>query len=551
MKRLAVAVAYVWIALGPIACSKVWLPDERSGLGLIDSRVRLIPVKIDSPATMFRPIPKTLERAIRVRLDPAEGGLFDLYYFVRMPATGKAAKTVLFCAGGPGEFIPTTVEGPLTDFLTTHGYNVVYYHPRGAGFSQISARNTADRFLKTSYVVDDIEAIRHDLIRLGFLGQTGKWDAVIGYSFGTVVAQYYAGAPVPSGATPASKLDRLILIGVQSRHRFQEPSDPFDDIRNKILEINRITLQNIFQRGIFSSLSPSEKDRIVEAVFGTNGIFKRAEDKFGSIGFVVRAYCEIKAELVSNNLNYDQEFFGAVRNLRNVGSLPEYGLPMVYGLLISDELRQNLVSHAPDCGQELSGSSDRVFNVVSIYEGLNMRFLSKWLANGRTNVKDAVRASAGEVHYASGNINKQLEKIGISNTEVIEPWDPARHKTNTPTMILNGSADTVSAGEAAEYIFLNALSGPRTLFNYPGVGHLYDLPGLPSSFQSMLPGTACVPSTPPKPIRDCLLYSFLEMNPAVFNDPNVNGILGVVSGADICYRDQTTSSTRTLAGTCP
>jgi alpha-beta hydrolase superfamily lysophospholipase len=470
-----------------------------------------------------------------------------------MPTTGKAAKTVLFCAGGPGEFIPTTVEGPFTDFLTSNGYNVVYYHPRGAGFSQISARNTADRFLKTSYVVDDIEAIRHDLIRQGFLGQTGKWDAVIGYSFGTVVAQYYAGAPVPPGAASARKLDRLILIGVQSRHGFQGPSDPFEDIRSKILEINRTILEYIFQRPIFGNLPNNEKNRIIEEAFGTNGIFKRAEEKFGSIGFVVRAYCEIKDELVSNNLNYSQRFFEALRNLRNVGWLPEYGLQQVYGLFIATELR-GFVSTAEDCGPDLSGSSDRVFNVVSIYDGLNMRFLSKWLANGRTDVKDAVRASGGEVHYASGGINKHLEKVGLSNTEVIEPWNPAQHKHDTSTLILKGSADTVSAGGAAEYTFLNALSGSRTFIEYPGVGHLYTMRNLPSNFQSSLPGAACVPSAPggsPKPLRDCLLYSFLEMSPAVFNDASVNTILGLVNGADICYRDQTTSNTRTVAGTCP
>jgi len=496
---------------------------------------------------MFQPIPKTLERMIRVPLTPGRREFFDLYYFVRMPSTGKAAKTVLFCAGGPGQFIPTTVEGPFTDFLTNNDYNVVYYHPRGAGFSQISPSNRDDRYLKTSYVVDDIEAIRHDLISQGFLGQTGKWDAVIGYSFGTVVAQYYAGTQVAPGTSPVPKLDRLILIGVDSRHGFKGPADPFDNIRSEILQTNRTTLEYLFQKPFFNFLSSQEKAQFPDTAFGINGIFKRAEEKFGRIGFVYSAYCEIKNELVSNNLDYSRAFFGALRDLRNDGWF-NVGLFTGPSFVIATGLKGLLPSTA-DCVPDLSGSSDRVFNVVSIYDGLNMKFLSKWLANGKTNVKDAVRASGGELHYASGSLNKQLEKVGISNTEVIEPWDPAQHKHDTPTMILNGSADTVSAGKAVEYIFLNALSGPRTFINYPGVGHSYASMGVLSSFPSTLPGAACVPGTS-KPLRDCLLYSFLEMSPAVFN-ATANGILGSVSGMDICYRDQTMPSTLTVAGSCP
>jgi pimeloyl-ACP methyl ester carboxylesterase len=477
-----------------------------------------------------------------------------------MPHSGKAAKTVLFCAGGPGRFIPTTVEGPFTDFLTENDYNVVYYHPRGAGFSQISPSNRDDRYLKTSYVVDDIDAIRHDLISQGFLGQTGKWDAVIGYSFGTVVAQYYAGTQVAPGAAPVPKLDRLILIGVESRHEFQGPTDPFDNMRNEILQTNQTTLATLFQKQAYNFLSTQEKNHFPDVVFGTNGIFKRAEEKFGRISFVVGAYCEIKNELVSNNLNYSRAFFRALQDFRNDGWLPRF---TSHSLVIAGELRGALPSTA-ECVPDLSGSSDRVFNVVSIYDGLNMRFLSKWLANGKTNVKDAVRASGGELHYASGSINKQLEKVGISNTEVIQPWDPAQHKHDTPTLILKGSADTVSAGRAAEYIFLNALSGPRTFINYPGAGHSYTAMGVLSSFPSTSSGTACVPGTssgPTKPLRDCLLYSFLKMSPAVFN-ATANGIgittpdgqsltLGAVSGIAICYRDQTLPSTLTVVGSCP
>ena len=230
MKRLTVTLSYGWIVVSLVAC-QVWLPDERSGLGVIDSK----------PNNLF--LGKTVETTISVSLDPSDPGnrTFDLYYFVRMPSSGKAPKTVVFCAGGPGVFIGPTTINLYTDFLINNGYNVVHYHPRGAGFSQIPAQNKYDRFLRTSYVVQDIEAIRKH-----FLGPTQKWDAVIGYSFGTVVAQYYAGEY-------KSNLERLILIGTQSRHAFQTLPDPFDQTTNEILNTNRITLTNIFQRTEFSN----------------------------------------------------------------------------------------------------------------------------------------------------------------------------------------------------------------------------------------------------------------------------------------------------------
>ena len=182
-----------------------------------------------------------------------------------------------------------------------------------------------------------------------------------------------------------------------------------------------------------------------------------------------------------------------------------------------------------------------------------MRFLSKWLANGKTNVRDAVIFSAGEVQYVKGGINKYVGKVGISNSETIEPWDPARYQHNITTMILKGTADTVTAGGAAEYIFINALSGFRTLIQYPGIGHLYILPPLPANFQSKLPGNpeACVPRQPiSRPIRDCLIYSFLELSPAAFNNSAVTRLLGG-QGIGICHRDPSFTQTRQVAGTCP
>jgi len=479
-----------------------------------------------------------------------------------MPTKSSATKTVLFIPGGPGRFTPGPfAEVTFADFLIDNGYNVVFYHTRGAGFSQIPASNRYDNFLKSSYVLKDIEAIRQDLIRQNILRKDGKWDAVIGYSYGTVVAQQYAG-------TYKNYVERLVLMGVLSRHGFQSLPDSFDAISGEIQSINRITLENIFRRGEFSKLPTDRKMFIIDTAFGTSdakGIFQKAEEKFGSVGFVASAYCDLKAQNELGELEkYSQQFFKALRGLRDVGWLPTSDSPApVVQLAFAMQIRDGVLGSspgAPDCGPDITGGSDRVFNVASIYDGINMSFLKKWLDNGKTNLRDAVKASGGEAHYARG-INKYLNKIGISEGEVIEPFNPSRHKHGKPTLILTGGADTAPAGKAAEHFFLNALAGARTLIEYPGIGHWYSLPLIPSGSQTTIPGnsTVCVPSDPKNPdsrksrVRDCLIYSFLEMDSDTFNNPNDNKILSVImtDKANICYRGQNMTQSRAVAGTCP
>lgn len=540
MKRSYTFLLHLVLALCLTFCAsqrhEVWPPDERSGLGKFDKR--------DFDLRGVASTRNILERTISVPINRNDRSTkyFDLYYFVRMPAT-RGAKTVLYVPGGPGQFMPgPIVMMTIADFLTSNGYNVVFYHPRGAGFSQIPPPNRYDKFLKTSYVLDDIEAIRQD-----FLGKSGKWDAVIGYSFGSDVAQQYAGAY-------KSNVERLILIGVQSRHSFQGSSDAFDQITNHIRDINRSTLEKIYQRTEFNDLTPQQKGYIIDNAYGTNdkkGIFQIAEEKFGTLGFVVSAYCELKAQKQLGELDkYSQQFFQALRGLRDVGWFPAFKTQVVYGTQIKDGVL-GTTPGAADCGPDITGGSDRVLYAVTIYDGINMRFLKKWLDNGKTNLRDAVKASGGEAHYKN-DINKYLKKLGIVESETIEPWDPARYKHDIPTLILKGTADTIPAGGAAERIFLNALTGPRTLIKYPGVGHFYILPKIPSTSQPTTEENPAV-CTPGAWILDCLIYSFLEMSPDTFNNPNDNKILPVVikDKASICYRDQTMAQTRPVAGTCP
>ena len=372
MTRSYTALLHLSLALSLTSCAfqrpQVWYPDERSGLGSVTYNKDNVP-----EANSF-------ERTISMPVDPKNPSAksFDLYYFVRMPTTGRAVKSILYLPGGPGEFIP----GPfnyvtIADFLVNNGYNVVYFHARGTGFSQIPTSNRYDKFLKTSYVIEDIEAVRQDLIRQNFLRKDGKWDAVIGYSYGTVVAQQYAG-------TYKSNLERLILIGVQSRHGFQSSNDAFAEITRNIRDTNRFTLEKIFQRTKFNDLRPDTKSDIIDQAYGTDnkkGIFQIAEEKFGSLGFLISEYCELKDRKELGELEkYGQQFFRALRSLRLVGWLPtsEEFAPtnqVTFGMRIKDAIL-GTPSGATACGPGATGSSaDRVFNVVNIYDGINITFL--------------------------------------------------------------------------------------------------------------------------------------------------------------------------------
>jgi pimeloyl-ACP methyl ester carboxylesterase len=553
------AILYVIVMTVLVACSvprsATWLPDERTGLGrgegaLLFGKLRL-------------PI-KALERVIRVPLDKHNGssGKFDLYYFVRRPSKERGTKTVLFIAGGPGRFNPGPFgQATMADFLLQNGeYNVVHFHARGAGDSQIPPHNYYDRFLKTSHVAKDIEAIREDLTRLGYLDKEGRWDAVIGYSYGTVVAQQYAGAY-------PHNVKKMILIGVESRHLFENSDQAFSQITSEIRETNRYTLAKIFEAADFKDLSPDKKARILDSAFGTEkttSVFQKAEDFFGSLPFLISAYCEpeVRRYLKASGLDrYSVGFFQALRALRDVGwhqRSADRDDQIRWAKRIRVEIEET-EPIADSCRNttafDETGSSERVFYVVTAFDGISLRLLDALKKSERPIVSDALRRSGGSAHYEK-RINKFLEKVGIADDETIVPWNPAKHQYDGPTMILKGSADTVGAGGAAEHFFIDALTGARVLIMYPGIGHGYRLPLM---FLRPLPKT--FPSTnicelddldgATRGIRDCLIYSFLEMTPDAFIDSTDNKVLPIIisDGASVCFRDG--SNSRDVAGKCP
>lgn len=439
----------VWSAERRLSGPEVWNSDQRSGLG---STEKLLPVLLDPN-------------------DP-NGDKFDLYYFVHRGGTGPSRKTVLFCPGGPGEITQiSTAAQTLVAFLTGQGYDVVHFHLRGSGFSQIPPSSQFDRFLRTDYAVGDIEKIRRH-----FLGKDKQWDAVIGWSYGTVLAQQYA-------HRYSEKVKKLILLGPISRHDFA-----VDNFSRDFREIHRHSLTRILQLEGFDHVESERKTKIVEEVFGKlnePGIFEKTEDAFGSLQFVIDNYCDLKQnpELETSDLKlkYSRDFFRKLRKIRETGWFPgektnQHKL-MAIGKAIREEVLRETQQTQNDCLEKDTGTqaSRRAFYVMGAYDGINPRFLKEWLSGGRTDIGSALRRSGGYAHVRWG-LNEYLQKIGIFDSTPIEAWDPAKHKHEVPTLILKGGADPVSAAGQAEYLYSNGLLGPRALIELPGVGHEFTMP---------------------------------------------------------------------------
>jgi pimeloyl-ACP methyl ester carboxylesterase len=395
----------------------------------------------------------------------------------------------------------------------SNGFNVVYFHLRGTGFSQIPPSNEFDKFLRTKYAVNDLEKIRQD-----FLGVDKSWDAVVGHSYGCILAQQYA------ASEHGTKIEKLILIAPTSNHLFthSEPLEAYGKYQRAVKNIRTEIIDKVY--GI-PELERFDKEEIKTKLLGDGGIYDTIEKNFSSERFVINAYDELRERgrleefgLAGFRLN----FFQALRDLRNKGWSPiltSAGRTMLeeIGRNIDDGLKQRGNGQANVANQVRSESESenlyRVFYVIGAYDGTNKRFLKEWLAGGKKDFRAALARTGGEAHVAKG-VNKHIGKVGINRADVksILPWDPARYQHGRPTLVLDGGADVVTAAGQAEHYFNFALTGYRVLVTFPGVGHDVDLPLV--NPQSPILDDACRRGD--VDAIDCLVASFTLLAPKFF-----------------------------------
>jgi pimeloyl-ACP methyl ester carboxylesterase len=466
-----------------MSSSKSWEATERAGLG--------------------EPIGgEYVERLLRVPFDPddTKAGEFDLFYFKQEPqGPGRGLKTVLFCAGGPGQIV-RPLDDNFLRFLRDQNtaYRVVHLHLRGSGFSQFPPSSDFDRFLRTRYAVNDIEQIRKDV-----LGDE-PWDGIVGYSYGTVLAQQYASWSDKEKKKDKEKKERvrkLILIGPLSMHKFTSAPTPalaasvFDEYTSAEREIIKHVLKKIIEPGRHKQFEKLDKDDRAQIETKLPLVLKQIEEEFGSEQFVFEQYGRLKGKLKEVlGKDYSPNFFKQLRALRMIGwQNPDVGDPekqieagrvIVAGLM--PEMESKKVGEV-DSGEALpldrSDESYRTHYVMQIYDGVRPRFLKALAANHKQNITDSIRESTGRVG-GTLFVHEFVEKIGIAKDKP-SVWDPKESKHGIPTLILKGEADPVTAVGQAEYYCEEALTGPRILLKLEGVGHGFYLPkikDLPDSF---------------------------------------------------------------------
>lgn len=293
--KLLVAMAALILSTACAVPSRNWDKDHSQGLAPNEWFVRV-------------PYDNILDKH-----SSGEADEFSLYYFTK-DRFDPSRPSILIIPGGPGQTL-----NPSSDLMSGYPkeFNVVSFDFRGSGRSQFPPSNKYDAYLRTKYAVEDIEIIRRDLgIR--------KWFAVVGYSYGTVLAQQYVGTYGRKQRQDThDRVETLVLIAPLSRQTATTSTGAATlakQIRDKHVEVFRILFQNRIAR---DSQVDNKAERFASKL---EDVISTAETKFGDLPFIINNFSRLKTFfghdlLKDEGLDYSEAFFRAVRGLRNTGWL--------------------------------------------------------------------------------------------------------------------------------------------------------------------------------------------------------------------------------------
>jgi pimeloyl-ACP methyl ester carboxylesterase len=255
---------------------------------------------------------------------------FDFYYFngENFDTQNDARKNVLYVSGGPGK-VSTFDDRALGRFEGE--YNVVYFHLRGSGLSALPPSNKYDRFLRTKYAIEDIEQLRKKILRTSS-GSTRPWDAIVGYSYGTVLAQQYAKkypgnvkqlilhAPIYRNNDTDKARSKQLLSNLRKIYTLVRSNDSIAcscrPIKPQNMKIK--ATEEVSAADNFCYLDSDSNDRLIDTV---SRRIVTEYDKIiydvGAIGFVTEDYETFKK--IYDPI-YPDEFYYALRKLTLMGS---------------------------------------------------------------------------------------------------------------------------------------------------------------------------------------------------------------------------------------
>lgn len=521
------------------------------------------------------------------------GEKFYLYYFTRGPRDNEEiqapVKTILFCAGGPGQVFWPSELSWLHEL--EEEYRVVYFHLRGAGFSQFPESNTYDMYLRTKYAVYDIEMIYESLKEEDPAFE--KWDAIVGFSYGTVLAQQYT-------AENPDKVAKLVLASPLSRHAFKKAIDHperkefindlavehgrlLEDVFSTNTFVEREVYTNSFKHFFSRFFDLAEgpgynRDQVISDITTQLDAIVVAQDgAFLSTNALIDFYSDLKTINVQGEakeeqlsklqklMRYDRQFFVDLHALRSHGwgevkahktvaarAVRIAAQIMMWGgknidvkekfkerfkevfrtesddlctLMADQKWREarRIEADAEKYGiwckegcvcatSNANGTKDfagsrRVFYNMIIHDGLDPGFLDSWTPNFQIGVVDLLKKRMWWDH------DPFLRMVGFVSNEPLQIWDPGevKYQHDVPTLVLRGKSDPVTAGGQANYIFQEALRGPKYLIEFEGIGHDLDLahfllPQLPKEAKTKSCGLAAVKIVNPK---ICIVESFI------------------------------------------
>lgn len=331
---------------------------------------------------------------LRVRLDgspepPADENCdakecFRLFYNKgrRFNKNDVTRKNILLIPGGPGDIFDPREQGLV--LLLEDKNNVIYFDPRGTGLSlfggdgnvrpsDLQFVNSFDRFLRADFIVRDIEQIRR-----AELGPTGKWHAIYGHSYGTVIAQQYAkahpdfverlilSAPVARHIeTGAARIDRVLrnLDNIYSLIVFKNPAascvagdtKSLDEARDVMLKTGRAMPEPELEKIIPLRLNPERKIAIIHCnddfsflrkpdirriSSRLKDVYEQIEKAYGSASFLIMNFDKVENEL-KERFPYPKQFFIALSEVQRMGAPDQEG--NFYALTIGNLVRVGMV----------------------------------------------------------------------------------------------------------------------------------------------------------------------------------------------------------------
>lgn len=329
--------------------------------------------------------------------------IFDLHYFKgeTFKLSDPNRKNILVVAGGPGEFVreKTHMNAALAalDGQTSHAlagrHNIVYFHVRGAGQSDIRRNNSFDQFLRAKYVVEDIETLRQEVLG-------GRpWDAIYAHSWGTIVAQLYAKKFGTSNSTSGHTepgVNRLILSAPVVRKHSQTL-----EARTKQTIINLRKMYQFFRPQGTCTISdesylkhrvtdfdietaPEDLDRTDNLCFISDSqissilrdvekVLRDLEPDYGSVDFINDKdnfnILQHDSNFPKHLKKYPLEFFAAIRRVQMLGAPEDNALvftvdvksmvnaALIIGYNLSPQISRNLQAPCDPSGKFFTGAA--------------------------------------------------------------------------------------------------------------------------------------------------------------------------------------------------